>query len=66
MKNTIPDESKLFTSTIRVDGRPSGPTVASVIAFGSGTFAFRAASNHFSNSPSGSFPAAPSSSESRS
>ena len=35
----MPRSSKSLISTIRVDGRPFAPTVARVIAFGSGTFA---------------------------
>ena len=62
----MPAESNAFTSTIRVDGRQSAPTVASVMALGSGTFAAIASSNHFVNCCNGSLVACDSSRVSRS
>ena len=61
-----PFSDKPLISTIRVDGRPSAPTVASVIALGSGTWAAMACCNQASNCAIGLLAEAVSSSSSRS
>ena len=66
MKKTTPLASYPLISTIRVEGRPSAPTVARVIAFGSGSSAATACANQTSNCRTGSVAADASSSESRS
>ncbi len=53
MNHTSPAASTDFSSTIRVDGRPSAPTVAKVIACGSLIPDLTASASHFSNCSSG-------------
>lgn len=62
----MPRASNPLISTTRVDGLPSAPTVASVIALGSGSSAFSASSSHFANCCIGSSAQELSSSSSRS
>jgi hypothetical protein len=62
----MPRSSTPLISTMRVDGRPSAPTVASVIALGSGSCAFQRLLNQRRNCCSGSASEACSSSASRS
>ncbi|MEZ6075120.1 MAG: hypothetical protein R3C56_05450 [Pirellulaceae bacterium] len=45
MKNTKPDESNVFSSTVRWLGHPAASTVARTIALGSSNSDFEAASN---------------------
>ena len=54
MNQTSPWGSAVFSSTTRLDGRPSGPTVASVIAVGSPMPEAIASCIHRSNWVSGS------------
>ena len=62
MYQTMPAGPNDLISTTLVDGRPSAPTVASVIALGSGTPDESALSNQRWNCWIGSSPAVPSSS----
>jgi hypothetical protein len=66
VNQTMPRASKPLTNTTRVEGCPSAPTVARVMALGSGNCAASACSNQRLNWSSGSAALAVSSSSSRS